>query len=202
MSLEATRIGKMSIELQGRWKKGFAHDVHTLSSVYMGVDEYGHDRWDTTRSEMGELVYQLKYQGNTSVIPRIIDLLGKYKGLETMDAIIPIPSTNKHRVSQPVYAIARELGARLGVPVIEDALEKSAGGLELKNVDDPDEREKVLREHMRLTDKHNLSGMNILLLDDLYRSGSTLKVATDILYDEASCKDVYVLTMTKTRSRR
>lgn len=195
----------MSIELKGRWKKGFAYDLHTLDSVYMGVDEYGHHRWDTTRSEMGELVYKLKYQGNTSVIPRIVGRLGIYKGLDTMDtmdAIIPIPSTNRHRIIQPVYAIARELGKRLGVTVIEDALEKVEGGPELKNVDDPNEREKLLKEHMRLTDKHNLSGMNILLLDDLYRSGTTLKIATDILYDKALCKGVYVLTMTKTRSRR
>ena len=51
----------MSIELLGNWKKGFAYDVHTLDSVYMGADEFGHDHWKTTRSEMGELVYRLKY---------------------------------------------------------------------------------------------------------------------------------------------
>ncbi|RPI72588.1 MAG: ComF family protein [Geobacteraceae bacterium] len=192
----------MSIEIRGRWKKGFAHDVHTLGSVYMGVDEYGHVRWDTTRSEMGELVYQLKYNGDTSAISKIVDLLGKYKGLETMDAIIPIPSTNKSRVTQPVYAIARELGKRLGVPVIEDALEKRGGGQQLKNVEDQDERAALLREHMVLAGNHDLSGKNVLLLDDLYRSGATLQVAADMLYDQASCKDVFVLTMTKTRSRR
>jgi predicted amidophosphoribosyltransferase len=141
----------MSIEIKGRWKKGFSHDVHTLDSVYMGVDEYGHDQWDTTRSEMGELVYQLKYHGDRSTISKIVDLLGKYKGLETMDATIPIPSTTKHRAIQPVYAIAHELGKRLDVPVLEDALVKSAGGPPLKNVDDADEREKLLRKHMALT---------------------------------------------------
>jgi competence protein ComFC len=119
-----------------------------------------------------------------------------------MDAIIPIPSTNKHRATQPVNAIAKELGRRLDVPVIEDALEKSAGGPQLKNVEDADERKELLKEHMALTGNHDLSEMNVLLLDDLYRSGSTLKVATDLLYDQAKCKNVYVLTMTKTRSRR
>lgn len=109
----------MTIELKGNWKKGFAYDIHTLDSTYMGVDEYGHNRWETTRSEMGDLVYRLKYQGDNSAVCRIVDLLGRYKGLETMDAIIPIPSTNKHRKTQPVYLIARELGARLKVPVLE-----------------------------------------------------------------------------------
>lgn len=40
----------MSIELQGNWKKGFAYDVHTLASNYLGVDEQGHARWDNVRS--------------------------------------------------------------------------------------------------------------------------------------------------------
>ena len=71
----------MSIEIKGRWKKGFAHDGHTLSSVYMGIDESGHNQWETTRSEMGELVYQLKYQENLSSILKIVNLLDKYKGL-------------------------------------------------------------------------------------------------------------------------
>lgn len=192
----------MSIEIIGRWKKGFAYDVHTLSSVYMGIDDYGHNQWETTRTEMGELVYQLKYHNDTSTIFKIVDMLGKYKGLETMDAIIPAPSTIKNRVMQPVNAIARELGKRLNVPVIEDALEKRAGGPQLKNVEDIEERRNILKKYIFWTEKHDLTDMNVLLLDDLYRSGSTLEVVTDILYDIAKCKNIYVLAMTKTRSKR
>lgn len=91
----------MTIELNGNWKKGFAYDIHTLASTYMGVDENGYAHWDNTRSEMGELVYQLKYQGDTTILSKIVDLLEKFKGLETMDAIIPIPPA-KHRAIQPV----------------------------------------------------------------------------------------------------
>lgn len=90
----------------------------------------------------------------------------------------------------------------MDVPVIEDALEKSAGSPQLKNVEDEKEREELLKKHMALTGNHNLSEMNVLVLDDVYDSGATLKVATDILYDCEKCKNVYVLTMTKTRSRR
>ncbi len=192
----------MTIEIKGNWRKGFAFDVHTLGSVYMGVDEFGHDRWDTTRTEMGELVYRLKYQNDISTIAKIVDLLGKYKGLETMDAIVPIPSTNKQRPIKPVCEIARELGKRVEVPVMLDVLEKSHGGKELKNVDDPDERKRLLQESLKLTGKHDLFGKNILLLDDLYRSGTTLTVASEILYIQAKVKDVFVLAMTKTRRKK
>jgi predicted amidophosphoribosyltransferase len=47
---------------------------------------------------------QLKYRNDKSLVVRIVDLLGKYKGLETMDVIIPIPST-KSRDFQPVNAM-------------------------------------------------------------------------------------------------
>jgi predicted amidophosphoribosyltransferase len=193
----------MAIELKGNWKNGSAYDVHTLSSVYLGVNEYGHNHWDTTRSDMGELVYQLKYREDNSVVGKIVDLIeGKYRGLETMDAIIPIPSTKKSRTIQPVYGIAQELGIRLDVPVLEDVLEKQTGGAELKNVDDPDERKELLKKYIVLINEYDLAGKNVLLVDDLYRSGSTLTVATDILYQQAKVNDVFVLTMTKTRSKR
>lgn len=65
----------MSIELCGNWKKGVAYDVHTLSSNYLGTDEQGYDRWDSVRSEMGELVYQLKYHNDLSKVPVIVELL-------------------------------------------------------------------------------------------------------------------------------
>ncbi|WGZ92555.1 MAG: ComF family protein [Candidatus Thiothrix putei] len=192
----------MTIELKGNWKRGFAYDVHTLDSVYMGVDEHGHDSWQTTRSEMGELLYRLKYQGDASVVGQIVDILGKYKGLETMDAIIPVPSTNKQRKIQPVLVIAQALAKRINVPVLDNALQKQTGGQELKNVDDPQERQALLKTSLTLNPNANLAGKNILLLDDLYRSGSTLTVATDILYQQANVKNVFVLVMTKTRSKR
>jgi predicted amidophosphoribosyltransferase len=191
----------MTIELRGNWKKGFAYDVHTLDSVYIGVDNYGHRQWETTRSEMGELVYQLKYRSDISAVTKIADLLGKYKGLETMDAIIPVPSTNQHRVTQPTYAIAHELGKRTSVPVLTHVLKKRTGGPELKNTDNSEDRKSILRNQMILAAAHDLSGKNVLLLDDLYRSGATLFVATEILYEQARCHQVFVLTMTKTRNR-
>ncbi len=74
----------MTIELEGNWVKGRAFDVHTLSSTYLGPNEFGHDQWENTRSEMGELVYQLKYKQDKSMLPEIVKLLDKIKGVEQL----------------------------------------------------------------------------------------------------------------------
>lgn len=57
-------------KLEGSWDLGYALHKHTLSSVYLGDDEYGHPRFDTTRSEPGESLYQLKYRGDWDQVKR------------------------------------------------------------------------------------------------------------------------------------
>lgn len=193
----------MTIQLEGNWEKGFAYDVHTLDSVYLGPDEFGHDRYENTRSEMGELIYQLKYRNEKSATKMIVNLLDKYKGIEKFDFIIPVPSTKKNRPFQPVEEIALALGKNRGVEVLTGFLQKKTGGTELKGVDDPEERKKLLKGAIYISSKNkDISGCAILLVDDLFRSGATLAVATEILYQEAKVDKVCVLTMTKTRSKR
>jgi predicted amidophosphoribosyltransferase len=192
----------VSIQLEGNWKRGLAFDVHTLSSTYLGVNEYGYDQWDNTRSEIGELLYQIKYRADARKVQKIVKLLDKIKGIESMDYLIPVPSTNKQRRVQPVVEITRKLGECRGVKVLEGVLCKRAGGPELKNVTDVDEREALLRERLYLEQCDAIEGKNVLLIDDLYRSGATLRVATELLYDKGGVNDVFVLTMTKTRSKR
>lgn len=183
----------MTIKISGNWKKGLAFDVHTLDSTYLGVDEYGHDRWKNTRSDMGEFVYNLKYKGDRRAIPKIVKMLDKIKGIESVDCIIPIPPTKPGRRIQPVVEIARALGEHRGVEVIEDALLKVPGGPELKNVTDLDERRALLEKSLVLSEYVDLREADILLIDDLYRSGATLSVATELLLVKGKVGSVRVL---------
>jgi competence protein ComFC len=190
------------VTLEGNWKSGKAYDLHTVSSTHLGTDEFGHDRFDNTRSPMGELLYQLKYKYDKSKVDEIVALLDSIGGVETFDLIIPIPATNKNRPIKPVELIATGLGKKRGVKVIADAL-SNEGDEELKGITDPIARKELLEEAIKLNaplERYN--GKKILLVDDLYRSGSTLQVATDLLYNNGKAAHVSVLTMTKTRSNR
>jgi predicted amidophosphoribosyltransferase len=192
----------MTIELHGNWHKGLAFDVHSLSSTYLGPNEFGHDQWDTTRSEMGALVHKLKYRQDKTTLSATVALLDtKIKGIDQFDYIIPIPPTAARRVFQPVTEIAHAIGQHYGVKVLPDFLAKECGGPPLKNIDDPEKRTEFLREALYIRSDISVAGCTILLIDDLYRSGATLTVATELLYG-AGARKVSVLTMTKTRSKR
>jgi predicted amidophosphoribosyltransferase len=191
----------LTIELIGNWQRGFAYDIHTLASAYLGVDEDGFDRFDNMRSDMGELLYQLKYRGDRSAVNEIVKLLDRFKGIETMDGIVPIPASKK-RTFQPVLEIAKALGERRGVKVVDGLLLKREGFTELKNIKDPEKRRLLLEQAFYVSGACSLSEQNVLLIDDLFRSGATLSAATKVLYEEAGAANVSVLTMTKTRTKR
>ena len=192
----------MGIKIHGNWKKGIALDLHTKSSEYLGLDEFGHDRFETIRTEMGELVYKLKYKSDLSVVPQIVNAIVKIGGIEKMDYIIPVPPSNIHRRFQPVFIIAEELSRKIDVELATDLILKIRETPELKNITDDKERDNITRDAFSLNDTYDLSGLKVLILDDLYRSGTTLRAITSLLYEEGKVKNVYVVTLTKTRSTR
>jgi predicted amidophosphoribosyltransferase len=191
----------VAITLEGNWKSGKAYDLHTVASTYLGVDEFGHGQFDNVRSEMGDLVYRLKYKQDRQALSKIVELLDGIAGIEGFDFLIPIPPTNKNRPFQPVELITRALGERRGVAVATDAL-TNKGAEELKGVTDPVARNELLADAIKFHKPERFFGLKVLLVDDLFRSGSTLRVATALLYAQAQVAQVSVLTMTKTRSNR
>lgn len=115
---------------------------------------------------------------------------------ESIRCVCPLPAPRK-RDWQPVEEIVRALGERYGVPVIHALA--NTGTTQMKDVEDPAERQKLLIDAIALIGAYDFSGKKLLLVDDLYRSGTTLSVATHVLKTQARADRVCVLTMTKTR---
>jgi len=193
----------MSYEIKGNWDWGRSIDLHTLKSVPIEMDNYGNVvKWDTTRSEIGELVYQLKYKQDKSVVSKIVDLVLNQIHFQNIDnlILIPAPPSKLDREFQPVFLIVEELAKRLNVPYYLDLLKKE-NSEELKNEDDVEKRIKILQNSIKINKNYDIVNKRILVIDDLYRSGVTLSVVSDILKN-LKVKAVYVLTMTKTRTKR
>ncbi|MBF4103122.1 ComF family protein [Gallibacterium anatis] len=70
---------------------------------------------------------------------------------------------------------------------------------ELKSLNDPLEREKILQGAFDVRDSSTYRNKKILIIDDLFRSGSTLNEISKTLYSKANVQNVYIVTLTKTR---
>ena len=104
------------------WLIGYALDKHTLYSIPLGHDEYDHMRFDTKRSEIGELLYKLKYNNDQTALPEIIetscDFIKKmYLSEFKVDILFPVPPSKKDRDIQPVIQIAKGIGDILKIDV-------------------------------------------------------------------------------------
>lgn len=187
-------------KILGKWRDGYALDIHTVSSTFIGYDEFGHPRFETTRSEVGELLYRLKNKADRTVLPRIVDavqvLLKEWA--PQVDALVPVPPSARRSV-QPVTVLAQEISGRIGIPLI-DCVSRIRDVPQLKNVYDLDERARLL-EGLHKIDQ-SVTGKRVLLFDDLYRSGATMNAITADLYEIGKVADVYALAITRTRSNQ
>lgn len=190
------------IKLSGNWHEGFALDVHTVSSTLVGYDQYGHEVFDTQRSQIGELLYRLKYKRDKATLGEIVEAAANFVTniwKIRIEAIVPVPPSRSNRSLQPVIEVAKGISTRLGIDYSEAVL-KVKNTPELKNVFDYQKRQELLRESFGIKNL-DLKGKDILLFDDLFRSGATLSASTKVLYDSGEVNRVYALTLTKTRSK-
>jgi len=188
-------------QILGKWRQGFALDLHTVSSVPIGENEFGHMQFDTTRSEVGELLYRLKNRLDTSTIDEIVAAAVTFLNTwhPPIEMVVPVPASTA-RVVQPVRLLAKGISDQLHIPLVE-CVTKTRETPQLKNMFDLDERLNAL-DGVHTVDVTATQGRKILLFDDLYRSGATMNAITSTLYEEGKAADVFALTITKTRSFR
>jgi predicted amidophosphoribosyltransferase len=197
------------IVLKGVFKIGWALDYHTKKSVYKG-DVEGLPYFDTDRTELGELIYNLKYTNlpiskkkelTKLLAKRVIEFLKTRIIIQKnyIDVIIPIPPS-REREFQHVYEIADLIGKEIGIKVDKDFILKIKKTPEMKNEKAENKRAK-LKGSFILRKPNIYEGKNILLFDDIFQTGETANIITELLYKVGNVKNVYLLTLTKTRSK-
>lgn len=172
--------------LKGNWHTGFALDFHSRFEGNM---------WK--RTTVGEWVFRLKYENDQTVLEPLVEqclaLMNSESGLQAVDAIVPIPPTVSSE-AHPVISVARALAARMNLPLL-DALAKTR--LIKPQKDQRNRAQKIANVAGAFKLQTNVEGKRLLLIDDLYDSGTTLEEATRVLL-EAGAARVCVLALTKT----
>jgi competence protein ComFC len=191
----------MSIQMiNGNWHQGWTLDVHTTASTRLPNGTF-----QTIRSPLGQRLYQLKYmddRGQVMPLARTVaSFVRRLRPHIDIAGIIAVPPSNLARPFQPVPALTSALGQILRLPAPADYLVKCRQTVPMKNVADAHTRVAQLQDAICVVDDR-FRGRNVLLMDDLYRSGATMRAATSALMDQGSVARVYALALTRTRTIR
>lgn len=186
------------LKLNGIWDEGYALDNHTVSSEYLGEDPLGNKRFDTTYTEVGKLLYRMKYNGRENnsldILNLCIPFLDGWLRDKQINWILPMPPSEE-RITQPIFLIAEAIANHYNIPYANDVLHKNSkipskamakGNKDLTGTID------VL--------KHAQRHCNLLLIDDLYSTGATATECTRKLKEDPLIDKVYVFAITKTRT--
>lgn len=154
---------------------------------------------------IGEMLYQAKYKSDRSKIEPLARIVAnvirnKLIVYPYLSAIVPVPPSNQNREFQPVYEIAKLVGEYTDIPVKIDYLIRTRKTPEIKDLDDEIVRKQILEGSFAVKDL-SLKMKKVLLFDDIFRSGETLMECTKVLLSQGQVENVYVLTLTKTRSK-
>lgn len=173
-------------QLPGPWSAGWALGFH---SQFAGSD------W--SRSETGELAYRLKYQGDLSVLPALVEqamvLITDHPELAQVDAVVPVPPSTP-RLHDPVSSFAKALAQRLGLAFLP-VLIKSRQTAPQKEMHTLAQKRANVSGAFDL--QSPIKGKRLLVVDDLFDSGATLEEITHLLR-RAGATRICVLTLTRT----
>lgn len=192
-------------QITGNWSHGWALDQHTVRSTSDSSASGMHPEFDTERTELGEALYKLKYRNDRSQVEPIARTVAEFirgrSELSDIKAVLAVPPSDMRRSFQPVEALAARIGAMLNLPAPDDYLFKARVTLPLKSVIGKQSRRVELEGAFAVLDQRFVD-MHVLLFDDLFRSGETLKAVTAALLFEGNAARVSVVTATSTRSNR
>lgn len=187
-------------EISGVWALGLSLDKHTTSSTPIGYNNFGHMQFDTVRPEAGEALFQLKYRSDYSQVPLIAQqMVASFsKIFSSVNLVIPMPPS-KARPRQPVVEIAQEYARLTGIPCYENLLVKTSDTPPMKDIATREEKVSTLMGALTVCDVLKDNGNDVLIIDDLFDSGSSLEAATNILRGYIKIRNIFVATVTRKR---
>ena len=131
-------------------------------------------------------IYRFKYSGRREYArfygEQAVEYLGDYiRGIQP-DGLVPIPLHPKRKAKRgynQADVLAREIGRLMGLPVYSDLLVRVRNTVPLKKLN-PQERQNNLKKAFNISG-NDVKLNTILLIDDIYTTGSTMDEAVRVL---------------------
>ncbi len=152
---------------------------------------------------MKKSIGDFKYKGRREYVSFYAEEFIKYYGdvLKQLapDALIPIPlhkAKLRTRGYNQAELLARAIGDQLQIPVINHVLIRNKKTLPQKELNDKERLKNLLEAFEICEDNHRkLSYMKrIILVDDIYTTGSTIEACTNVL-KQAGVEEVFFISL-------
>ena len=183
------------IKLDGVWNEGYALDYFTTKSEYKGEDIFGYPEFDVTYSEIGKALNELKdYFKAVEIADEVAGYItDEWSLLDKIDGIIAVPPS-KPRIIQPLFQLVKLVGEKVNKPISLDFFSKLTSE-EIKNL--PVEKKLDLFKNSIRKNRDLTRKGSVLLIDDLYSTGTTLKSLCALLKDDMNVENIYILVVAK-----
>lgn len=187
---------------------GYALDVHVTKSIRTENKAFENEYSDAAR-----YLKKIKYEKETRYIPDLAQVLavfwqGKYpnQGVflpepSNFDYILCVPPSDLNRKFQPVYEIGKKISEYTQVPLLPEGVFVKVKDTPTTKTQAEDEAKKLLKGAFSIVHPEKLQEKNILIFDDIVRNGTTLKEIITTLRKEAEVSEIFVLTVTKTKTK-
>ena len=149
-----------------------------------------------------KMILDYKFNEKSYLYKTIINFLLKNKKifqfLKSYDTMIPVPISKqrkKERGYNQSLLIAKEISIILKVPIQNNCLYKTKNNNKQSTLS-KDEREKNVQGVYELRNTELIKNKSILIIDDIYTTGNTIKECCKIL-QQAKIKKIGVLTIAR-----
>src|SRR5258708_17314860 len=187
------------VRIRGDWSEGWALDWYRVPPSRSG----GVPVSEAPITEIGKLLRELKTFSNYGSIEPVAEVAGAFltgcNFLETVAAILPVPHSDEDRPFQPTKELAERIAHKVNIPLRDDYLTK----VPRTAPQSPDPRLSKCRvwSGFQVAD-NSYAGRDVLVVDDAFLTGTTLKAVVEPLYTKGLVRSVYALTMVRLRRRQ
>ena len=141
-----------------------------------------------------EAVHRLKYNNLRAIAPTLGALLADFLAARQVrgDILVPVPlhpRRERRRGYNQAALLARDVGERLGIPVVSEALVRSKDTPSQTGRSQAEDRRANVQGSFRCPSPEAVNGLDVLLLDDVCTTGSTLE-ACSVALREAGAASV------------
>lgn len=186
------------------WDKWYCLDEHTV----INIDSF---KWYSNSYVWG-LLNDIKYHYKRELVPQLSKIIWdflnwKYKKFtnnknpfEKIDFIITTPPSKLDRPFQPVLELWKKVSENTWIPLFNDLLIKTRQTPQTKTMT-MEEARKALDWIFNIENKDFFVWKNILILDDLFWTWTTLNEISKTIMTHTKINKIFVLTITKTRTK-